>query len=62
MTISRTTTFPATPSMPGGNIITVSGNTGTELKNAEIALLQARLTAQNNGSVVLQSAISDLNA
>ena len=61
MTISRTTTFPATPTFPGGNQITVSGNTGNELKNAEITLLQTRLAAQNSGSVVLQGAIDALN-
>jgi hypothetical protein len=61
MTISRTTTFPATPTFPGGNSVTVTGNTGTELKNNEIAQLQTRLSAQNSGSAVLQGAIDALN-
>lgn len=61
MAISRQTTFPPTPAMPGGNQITVTGVSGTDLKQKEIQVLQDRLTAQGAGSVVLQNAINDLN-
>lgn len=61
MAISRQTTWPSTPAFPGGNQVTVTGNNNTELHNAEVAQLQARLAAQQSGSVVLQNAINDLN-
>ncbi len=45
MNITQTTTFPASPAMLNGNTITVTGTTGTELKQKLNDALQAKLDA-----------------
>jgi len=59
--ITQQTTFPATPTMPGGNQIIVTGSTGTELKAALLAQLAARQAAQTAGSAVLDAAVAAIS-
>lgn len=59
--ITQQTTFPVTPAMPGGNQITVTGNTGSELKAALLAQLAIRQAAQTAGSAVLDAAVAQIN-
>ncbi len=60
--ITQVTTFPVTPSMPGGNQLTVTGNTGSEFKALLLAQFAARQAAQSAGSAVLDAAVAQLNA
>ncbi len=59
--ITQQTTFPVTPAMPGGNVIIVTGNSGSELKAALLTQLAARQAAQSAGSTVLDNAVLAIN-
>jgi hypothetical protein len=61
MNISQTTTFPTTPTFPGGNQVTVTGLTGSDLKNNLLTALTARQTTQNQGAQVLTDAVNAIN-
>jgi len=61
MLITRVTTFPSSLTLPGGNQISVTGNNGTELKNAEIAALDAKIASSQAGATAAQSAKDALN-
>lgn len=62
MTITQVTTFPATPALPGGNAITCTGTTSTELKNNLVAALNAKLAAANTQQQGVTDALAAVNS
>lgn len=61
MNITQVTTFPPTPALPGGNQITCTGTTGTDLKNQLVAALNAKLSSAQQQSQGVTDALTAIN-
>lgn len=61
MTITQVTTFPNSLGLPQTNQITVTGVSGTELKQKLLDALTAQKNAAANGAAAAQSALDAVN-
>lgn len=61
MTLIQVTTFPVSLNLPGGNQITVTGTSGTELKNNLVNQLNSKLASANQQAQSVNDALNVVN-
>ena len=61
MTLTQVTTFPISLNLPGGNQITATGTSGTELKNSLVAQLNAKLASAQAQAQGVTDALNAVN-